>query len=99
MDFLRRPGTDFDAGQLLHDVTAPLLTFRDHAIDAYAVPTRNALEWIRDDARAALEGVGREAAEYWNHYGQVDSISSLPVGSLPSLFHLREPGAMENSIS
>lgn len=96
MDFLRRPGTDFDAGQVMHHVTAPLMTFRERAVGGHADPALTALEWVRDDARAALEGVGREAAEYWNHYGMVDAFSSLPVGALPSLFSLREPGFIED---
>lgn len=76
-----------------------LLKFHERGIEAYAVPMRSSLEWVRDDSRAALEGVGREAAEYWNHYGQVDGLPDLPLGALPAMFHLREPGAIEDSLA
>ena len=99
MDFLRMPGTDFDAGQIIHDVTKPLLSFRERAIDAYAVPLRRALEWSRDDARAALEGLGREAVQYWNHYGQVDGLADLPLGAVPRRFRMREQGFTETSLA
>ncbi|HET7690585.1 MAG TPA: hypothetical protein VFK41_09415 [Nocardioidaceae bacterium] len=76
-----------------------LLTFHERGIEAYAVPTRASLEWVGDDSRAALEGVGREAAEYWNHYGQVDGMANLPLGSMPSMFHMRELGSIEDSLA
>ena len=76
-----------------------LLRFHERGIEAYAVPTRAALEWVGDDARAALEGVGREAVEYWNHYGQVDGLADLPLGTVPPMFHMREAGFVEDSLA
>ncbi|HSV39124.1 MAG TPA: hypothetical protein VLI04_10215 [Nocardioidaceae bacterium] len=91
MDFLSRPGTDWKAGQVIDHISGPLLSFRERAVGGHADPAMTALEWVRDDVRGALEQVGRDAVEYWNHYGMVDGLANLPYPQLPSLFASQEP--------